>query len=112
MYTELVWLFMTLFPLLTKEHLFSNAIDVLAALSPSLLLSLLFLGSTTFTEQISSSKYPAYAAYQRRVGMFWPVDTLRKWVWLRVVRGKAGVEEVDKTIWNTSAKQTPKRKNR
>ena len=38
------------------------------------LLSLLFLGSTRFTEQISASKYPAYADYQRRTSMLipWP----------------------------------------
>lgn len=31
----------------------------------SILLSVLFVGSTRFTESISSSKYPAYADYQR-----------------------------------------------
>jgi steroid 5-alpha reductase family enzyme len=38
------------------------------------LLTLLFLGSTQFTEQISLSKYPAYAAYQKRTSMLvpWP----------------------------------------
>lgn len=37
-------------------------------------LTLLFLGSTRFTEEISSSKYPAYSDYQRRVSMLvpWP----------------------------------------
>jgi steroid 5-alpha reductase family enzyme len=38
------------------------------------LLTLLFLGSTRFTEQITASKYPAYADYQRRTSMLipWP----------------------------------------
>ncbi|MFT4085832.1 MAG: DUF1295 domain-containing protein [Gordonia sp. (in: high G+C Gram-positive bacteria)] len=40
----------------------------------AVLLTLLFIGSTRFTESISASKYPAYAAYQRRVSMLvpWP----------------------------------------
>lgn len=38
------------------------------------LLSVLFVGSTIFTESISSSKYPAYADYQRTTSMLvpWP----------------------------------------
>ncbi|MDX2377213.1 DUF1295 domain-containing protein [Microbacterium sp. LRZ72] len=38
------------------------------------LLTLLFIGSTMFTEAISSSKYPAYAEYQRTTSMLvpWP----------------------------------------
>ncbi len=35
-------------------------------------LTLLFIGSTRFTEQISSSKYPEYADYKRRVSMLIP----------------------------------------
>lgn len=35
-------------------------------------LVLLFLGSTEFTEQISSSKYPGYAAYKKEVPKFFP----------------------------------------
>ncbi|KAK9480690.1 hypothetical protein V1514DRAFT_325143 [Lipomyces japonicus] len=33
---------------------------------------LLFQGSTMFTEWISASKYPAYKAYQKKVGRFLP----------------------------------------
>ncbi len=36
------------------------------------LLTLLFLGSTRFTESISASKYPEYANYQRRVSALIP----------------------------------------
>ena len=38
------------------------------------LLTVLFIGSTIFTESISASKYPAYADYQRRTSMLvpWP----------------------------------------
>ncbi len=40
----------------------------------ALLLSLLFVGSTRFTESISAAKYPAYADYQRTTSMLvpWP----------------------------------------
>jgi steroid 5-alpha reductase family enzyme len=37
-----------------------------------LLLLLLFQGSSDFSEEISSSKYPAYKEYQKRVGRFLP----------------------------------------
>ncbi len=41
------------------------------------LLTLLFHGSTNFTESISLSKYPEYADYQRRVSRLvpWPAET-------------------------------------
>jgi hypothetical protein len=37
---------------------------------PSLFQILMFISSTTLTENISQSKYPAYVIYQKRVGMF------------------------------------------
>jgi steroid 5-alpha reductase family enzyme len=37
------------------------------------LLTLLFIGSTLFTESITSSKYPAYAEYQRSTSMLVPL---------------------------------------
>lgn len=40
----------------------------------SLALILLFQGSTSFTESISSAKYPAYADYQKQVGVFFPTS--------------------------------------
>jgi len=94
---QAVWLFMSLFPLLTNSHLAHNLVDMLLILSPSILLSSLFIGSTLLTESISSSKYPTYRAYRRRVGMFWPTDTARKalWLWLRGTKGK-----VEQDIWS------------
>ncbi|CDZ97443.1 Predicted steroid reductase [Phaffia rhodozyma] len=48
----------------------------------------LFIASTLFTEYITSPKYPAYKrAYQRRVGMFWPLDTYLKRIWLSCTDG-------------------------
>lgn len=51
------------------------------ALNPTIagpaLLTLLFLGSTLFTESITASKYPAYAEYRRTTSMLvpWPPRT-------------------------------------
>lgn len=42
------------------------------SLAGAILLMLLFLGSSDFSEKISAGKYPAYAEYQKRVPRFWP----------------------------------------
>jgi steroid 5-alpha reductase family enzyme len=42
------------------------------------LLSLLFIGSTVFTESISAAKYPAYGDYQRRTSMLVPLPRRRR----------------------------------
>lgn len=42
------------------------------------LLTLLFIGSTLFTESITSSKYPAYAEYQRSTSMLVPLPRRRR----------------------------------
>jgi steroid 5-alpha reductase family enzyme len=42
------------------------------SLAGAILLMLLFLGSSDFSEKISMGKYSAYADYQRRVGRFLP----------------------------------------
>jgi steroid 5-alpha reductase family enzyme len=42
------------------------------SLAGALLLMLLFLGSSDFSEKISAGKYPAYAAYQKKVRRFFP----------------------------------------
>ncbi|TFK72984.1 DUF1295-domain-containing protein [Pluteus cervinus] len=48
-------------------------------LSPAIVLSLLFISSTCYTENITRGKYTkAYAAYQERVSMFNPLGTLVK----------------------------------
>jgi steroid 5-alpha reductase family enzyme len=46
-------------------------------LGPTLLV-LLFLGSTRFAEEISLSKYPSYADYQRRTSRQWPWPARRE----------------------------------
>jgi len=62
----------------TAPHLINYSI-----LSP-LAVTMLFYSSTLLTEQISSSKYPLYREYQKRVAMFWPWYTVVKIVWLGV----------------------------
>ncbi|BEI90140.1 uncharacterized protein CcaverHIS019_0302100 [Cutaneotrichosporon cavernicola] len=52
-----------------------------SCLLPPFLLSLLFLGSTTLTEWITSHRYPAYGAYKQLVGQFTPMETGIKWIW-------------------------------
>lgn len=42
------------------------------------LLTLLFIGSTVFTESITASKYPAYAEYQRTTSMLVPLPPRRR----------------------------------
>lgn len=42
------------------------------SITGALLLMLLFLGSSDFSEKISSQKYPAYKAYQQSTPRFWP----------------------------------------
>jgi len=44
-----------------------------ATILGAVLLTILFIGSTIFTESISSSKYPAYARYQRTTSMLLPL---------------------------------------
>ncbi len=39
----------------------------------ALLLIVLFMGSSNFSEEISAGKYPLYAEYQKKVRRFWPV---------------------------------------
>lgn len=90
---------MTFFPILASPRLpkiLTTDLTPLWPLVPGLALSVLFVSSTIFTESISASKYPEYAAYQSRVGMFWPSTTLLKGVWLTVAGGKA---EADRAVW-------------
>jgi hypothetical protein len=67
----------------------------LAPLTPALVICTLFYSSTLFTEKITKGKYPAaYAAYQRRVGMFDPIRTIIKGLWLSVRGEKVQVDEI------------------
>ncbi|KAJ6570260.1 hypothetical protein DFH09DRAFT_1247046 [Mycena vulgaris] len=76
-------------------------LQLLVVFTPALALFALGLSSAIYTEAISASKYPAYAAYQARVGMFSPGDTIFKGVKLALAGRKA---EVDKALWGSDVK--------
>ena len=79
-----------------------SALLGLHPLFPAVALSCLFVGSTLFTESISLKKYPVtYKAYQRRVSMFLPWDTVIKGFLLFLVKEK---EEVDRMVWGNPRK--------
>ncbi|KAF8591117.1 DUF1295-domain-containing protein [Ramaria rubella] len=93
------WWIMAFFPVLGTTHLPKiSAWDFtsLWPFVPAIALSGLFISSTIFTESISSGKYPEYAAYQSRVDMFSPVNTLFKGIWLTIKGERA---EVDRMVW-------------
>ncbi|KAJ6577310.1 DUF1295-domain-containing protein [Mycena capillaripes] len=71
-------------------------VEPLLPLTPALALSALFFSSTMYTEAITASKYPAYAAYQARVGMFSPLNTFLKGFILAITGKKS---EVEKAVW-------------
>ncbi|GJJ08293.1 hypothetical protein Clacol_002504 [Clathrus columnatus] len=47
-------------------------------------------------ESISGKKYPDYAAYQERVGMFWPFGTIVKG---HLLNSKGKKAEIDRKVW-------------
>ncbi|KAF8207245.1 hypothetical protein K438DRAFT_1917614 [Mycena galopus ATCC 62051] len=79
----------------------SPLLRVVAPLIPALALSALFFSSTLYTEAITAAKYPAYAAYQARVGMFSPIATFMKGMWLAVVGGRV---EIERALWGKETK--------
>ena len=66
---------------------------------PALAYCSVFLGSTPFTEKISSGKYPGYKAYQQRVSVFIPWLT-PIWGFILKLRGKK--EEIDEIVYGDS----------
>jgi len=64
-------------------------------LLPALALSVLFFSSGPYTEAITKKKYPtAYAAYQKRVGMFLPFKAM-----ITELAGGKDKEQTDKLVW-------------
>ncbi|KAG8969110.1 hypothetical protein FRC03_004425 [Tulasnella sp. 419] len=114
---QLFWLLQSLYPILAESStpsLFQsipsklssiyfkhNEITPLWPVLPAVALSTLFLGSTLFTEYVTGDKYPVYKAYQARVGMFSPVSTLLKGLWLGLTGKRTQVEEA---IWPKTMK--------
>lgn len=96
----------TLFAAPTNPDLYRPLLDhlltTLGHLLPALALSTLFISSTLFTEAISSSKYPAYKAYQKRVAMFGPSMTLFKALKIKLLDGKKEEQEVERLVWGSA----------
>lgn len=72
-----------------------------AILAP-LAMNALFLPSARYSEQVSAEKYPEYKDYQKRVGMFLPIDTLLRTVYYNVVASKEEKHRVEANVWGTS----------
>jgi hypothetical protein len=78
---------------------FSAAYAPLEPLLPGIAISLLFLGSTAFTEWITKRKYPvAYEAYQQRVGMFSPATTLLRGWYLQSTGQRKAIDDI---VWGS-----------
>ncbi|KAK0235744.1 hypothetical protein EDD85DRAFT_908417 [Armillaria nabsnona] len=69
-------------------------------LLPAMSLSLLFLASTRYTEQITQSKYPSYAFYQKRVAMFGFIKTMEMSLYYRL-RGGEKKKEIEQALWGS-----------
>ena len=82
---------------------FRDAYSSLEPIWPGLVITMLFLGSTAFTEWITKRKYAkAYGAYQQRVGMFSPIGTILSGFYLQATGQKEAVEAL---IWGTKKEQ-------
>jgi len=66
-------------------------------------MSMLFEGSTRFTEWISVRKYPAYRTYQRRVAMFWFPLTIFLAGWHAFTGEK---QAIDAKVWPQKSTET------
>jgi hypothetical protein len=83
------------------EKLNTTFLPYLTHLLPALALSALFISSAFFTESISSSKYPAYKAYQKRVAMFGPSMSFIKVLKIKLVDGAEEEKEIEKLVWGS-----------
>jgi len=63
---------------------------------PAITVCSLFYSSTLFSEHLTAQKYPGYKAYQKRVGMFVPAETVLRGLWFAVVGGK---KELDAKVY-------------
>jgi len=107
------WWVITLIPLLSPSPPYLPSLSAirqhpvvltfaLLSLAPPIALSLLIYSSTVFTEAISSSKYTkAYVAYQRRVGIFTPLETALKVVFINIVH-RPERRKIKKLVWGAS----------
>ena len=82
-------------------NLNTTLLPCLGYLLPALALSALFISSTHFTESISCPKYPAYKAYQKRVGMFTPSMTFFKALKIKLIDGEKEEKEFERLLWGS-----------
>jgi len=82
-------------------NLNTTLLPYLGHLLPALALSALFISSTRFSESISSSKYPAYKAYQKRVAMFGPSMTFIKAFKVKLIDGEKEEKEIERLVWGS-----------
>ncbi|PWN47118.1 hypothetical protein IE53DRAFT_371729, partial [Violaceomyces palustris] len=61
-----------------------------------------------FSESVSAEKYPAYADYQKRVGMFLPVDTLLRSLAFKTIVPKETKRRVEENVWGKVADEKKK----
>ncbi|KAK0204655.1 hypothetical protein DFS33DRAFT_1321850 [Desarmillaria ectypa] len=69
-------------------------------LLPAASLSLLFIASTRYTEQITKSKYPSYALYQKRIAMFGFIKTIEMSLYYRL-RGGERKKKIEQALWSS-----------
>lgn len=62
----------------------------------------LFYPSTLYSEGESAKKYPEYKDYQKRVGMFLPIDTLVRAVYYNLIASKETKRRVEENVWGKS----------
>jgi len=97
---QLCWIIINLFPIAASSYtkFGGDTFDPSALwdIVPALAYCSIFLGSTPFTESITSGKYPGYKAYQQRVSMFVPWLTP---VWGFVLQLTGKKEEIDRIVY-------------
>lgn len=86
---------------ITSSNLNTTLLTCLGHLLPALALSVLFISSTQFTESISGPKYPAFKAYQKRVGMFTASMTFIKALKIKLIDGENEEKEVERLVWGS-----------
>lgn len=63
------------------------------------------LSSSVFSEWVSAGKYPSYAAYQKRVGMFLPFpDTFIRSIYYNLLASKETKTAVEEQVWGDKPK--------
>ncbi|KDN39444.1 DUF1295-domain-containing protein [Tilletiaria anomala UBC 951] len=73
------------------------------AIASPLIMNILFLSSTRFSEAVSAGKYPEYKDYQKRVGMFLPLDTFLRAIYFKTLVPTEQRYRVEANVWGAPA---------